>query len=380
VRAPRLLFLVTEDWYFCSHRLPVARAARDAGWRVSVACRVDRHRAEIEREGFHLIPLSLSRRSLNPLREAAALREIAAVYRRERPDVVHHVALKPVLYGSLAARLAGVPGVVNAFAGLGHAFSSRDPRRRVLRALVSRLLRLALRGARSKVIVQNRDDADTLVRGRIMGREDIVLIRGSGVDLGRFTPKPEPAGDGLVVLPSRMIWEKGVGEFVEAAERLRRDGCKARFALVGEPDAENPAAVPVEKLKEWKAAGAVEVWGRRDDMPAVLAQSWVVCLPSYYGEGVPKSLLEAAASGRPIVTTDMPGCRDVVLDGETGLLVRPRDADGLARALKTLLADPDLRLRMGAGGRRLAEREFSEAKVAQETLAVYRSLMPKGTA
>ncbi|MDX6769396.1 MAG: glycosyltransferase family 4 protein [Elusimicrobiota bacterium] len=375
--APRLLFLVTEDWYFCSHRLPVARAARDAGWRVSVACRVDRHGAAITREGFHLVPLSLSRRSLNPLREAAALREIAAVYRRERPDVVHHVALKPVLYGSIAARLAGVRGVVNAFAGLGHAFSSRDPRRRLLRAFVSRLLRVALRGSRSKVIVQNRDDADTLVRGRIMGREDIVLIRGSGVDLERFRPAPEPAGDGLVVLPSRMIWEKGVGEFVQAARRLRREGSKSRFALVGEPDADNPAAVPAEKLREWKTEGAVEVWGRRDDMPAVLAQSWVVCLPSFYGEGVPKSLIEAAAAGRPIVTTDMPGCREVVLDGETGLLVAPRDADALARALKTLLRDPDMRLRMGAGGRRLAEREFDEARVARETLAVYRGLLPK---
>ncbi len=228
---------------------------------------------------------------------------------------MHHVALKPVLYGSIAARLAGVPGVVNAFAGLGHAFSSRDPRRRVLRALISRLLRVALRGARSKVIVQNKDDADTLVRGRIMAREDIVLIRGSGVDLDLFTPKPEPAGDGLVVLPSRMIWEKGVGEFVEAARRLRRDGVRARFALVGEPDADNPAAVPAETLKAWKAEGDVEVWGRRDDMPAVLAEAWVVCLPSYYGEGVPKSLLEAAAAGRPIVTTDMPGCREVVQEG-----------------------------------------------------------------
>jgi glycosyltransferase involved in cell wall biosynthesis len=371
--APRLLFLVTEDWYFASHRLPVARAALAAGWKVAVACRVDRHRAAIEKEGVRVLPLSLSRRSVNPLREAAALREIAALYRKERPDVVHHVALKPVLYGSIAARLAGVRGVVNAFPGLGHAFGGGGhPGRRALRALVSRSLRVALRGSRSKVIVQNRDDGDTLVRARVAPREELVLIRGSGVDLERFSPRPEPEGEPMVVLPSRLIWEKGVGEFVEAARRLRK---RARFALVGVPDPENPASVPPARLKDWEREGAVELWGRREDMPAVLAQSWVVCLPSYYGEGVPKSLIEAAACGRPIVSTDMPGCRDVVREGENGLLVPPRDAGALAAAVDRLLRDPDLRLRMGASGRRLAEREFSEAKVAAATLDVYRDVL-----
>jgi glycosyltransferase involved in cell wall biosynthesis len=371
--APRLLFLVTEDWYFASHRLPVARAALAAGWKVAVACRVDRHRAAIEKEGVRVLPLSLSRRSVNPLREAAALREIAALYRKERPDVVHHVALKPVLYGSIAARLAGVRGVVNAFPGLGHAFGGGGhPGRRALRALVSRSLRVALRGSRSKVIVQNRDDGDTLVRARVAPREELVLIRGSGVDLERFSPRPEPEGEPLVVLPSRLIWEKGVGEFVEAARRLRK---RARFALVVVPDPENPASVPPARLKDWEREGAVELWGRREDMPAVLAQSWVVCLPSYYGEGVPKSLIEAAACGRPIVSTDMPGCRDVVREGENGLLVPPRRARPRRAAVDRLLRDPDLRLRMGASGRRLAEREFSEAKVAAATLDVYRDVL-----
>jgi glycosyltransferase involved in cell wall biosynthesis len=373
-RAPRLLFLVTEDWYFCSHRMPLARAARDAGFRVTVACRVDRHKAAIEKEGFRLVATNFSRRSLNPLRELALVREIAKAYRAEKPDIVHHVSLKPVLYGSIAARLAGVPAVVNAFTGLGYAFIARDAKGRAVRALVTRLLRFALGGLRAKTVTQNDDDAATLLQAGLVKIDDLVLIRGSGVDLSVFKPTVPPPGEPLVVLPARLLWDKGVGEFVEAARRLKAAGVSARFALVGESDPENHAAVPPARLREWKAEGVVEIWGRREDMPAVLAECHLVCLPSYR-EGLPKSLLEAAAGARACVTTDVPGCRDAVLDGETGLLVPARDAGALAKALRSLIEDPERRARMGEHARRWAQEKFSQEKVAAETLALYRELL-----
>lgn len=377
-RDPRLLFLVTEDWYFCSHRMSLARAARDAGFRVSVACRVDRHRAAIEKEGFRLQATNFSRRSLNPLRELALVREIAKLYRAEKPDIVHHVSLKPVLYGSIAARLARVPSVVNAFTGLGYAFIARDPKGRAVRALLTRLLRFALGGLRAKTILQNDDDAATLLAAGLVKVDDLVLIRGSGVDLARFAPTTPLPGEPLVVLPARLLWDKGVGEFVAAARRLKAAGVRARFALVGESDPENHAAVPEARLREWKKEGVVELWGRREDMPAVFAESHVVCLPSYR-EGLPKSLLEAAACARACVTADVPGCRDAVRDGETGLLVPARDVGALAKALRLLIEDPERRARMGEHGRRWAEEKFSQEKVAAETLALYRELLGDGS-
>ena len=372
--APKLLFFVTEDWYFCSHRLPLAIAAREAGYEVAVLTRVQHHAAQIEAAGLRLIPFDLSRRGKNPLREFAVLCRLCRVYRREKPDLVHQVALKPVLYGSLAAWLAGVPHVVNALAGLGHLFTSGGWLTGLLRACIKLAFRALLNGGRRKVIVQNPDDFRLLVEACGLKPEVGVLIRGSGVDLAQFRCVPEPEGVPLVVLPTRVLWTKGVGEFVEAARRLKAEGVAARFALVGDPDPENPAAVPPDQLDAWRREGAVECWGRRDDMAEVLAGCHIVCLPSYR-EGLPKALIEAAAAGRAIVTTDTPGCREVVRAGDNGLLVPARDAKALAEALRGLIADADSRRRMGQRGREIAEAEFSVERVAAETLAVYRALL-----
>lgn len=372
--AHKLLFLVTEDWYFCSHRLPPARAAKAAGYEVVVATRVNRHGGAIIAEGFRLVPIGLRRKSRNPLRELAAIAEIVGIYLRERPDVVHHVALKPVLYGSIAARIARVPSVVNALAGLGFVFSSKTLMARLLRAFVVRVFRVLLNSGRGVLIVQNPDDMAMHVTGGMVAPERVRLIRSSGVDIERFAPTPEPVDTPVVMLPSRMLWGKGVGEFVESAQLLRARGVVARFVLVGDSDLENPAAIPVAQLELWRDSGVVEWWGRREDMPQVLAQASIVCLPSAYGEGVPKVLLEAAACGRALVTTDAPGCREIVRHGENGLLVPLRDAMGLAQAIEKLLGDPGLRAAMGKRGRRLVEAEFSESKVAEQTLAVYREM------
>jgi glycosyltransferase involved in cell wall biosynthesis len=370
----RLLFVVTEDWYFHSHRLPLAVAALDAGYAVAVATRVNAHRAAIEACGCEVIPLRrLRRRSLNPLREIAAVAELARVYRTWRPDIVHQVAMKPVLYGSLAALFAGGRSTVNALAGLGFVYSSRTALARLLRPGVNVALRLALDRPDAAAIVQNDDDA-RMLRALGLGEGAAVhVIRGSGVDLQRFRPRPHASGAPIVLLASRMLWDKGIGEFVDAARRLRAQGTHARFVLVGPRDSENPTAIPEGVLAGWQHTGAVEWWGPRDDMPEVLGEAAIVCLPSYR-EGMPKVLLEAAACGRPIVASDVPGCRDVVEAGASGLLVPAHDAAALAGALQTLLADADLRERMGQRARAIALARFGLPSVQAATLALYRDL------
>jgi glycosyltransferase involved in cell wall biosynthesis len=374
----KLLFFITEDWYFWSHRLPLARAARQSGFDVVLVTRVSEHAERIRAEGIKLVPIDIRRRGRNPLRELGLLAQLARIYRAERPDLVHHVALKPVLYGAIAARLAGVRAKVSALAGLGYVFLATHLKGRLLRAWVRLAYRLLLNGRNSRTIVQNDDDRAMLVGGGVLRPESVVVIRGSGVDLRRFVPADETPGAAVVVLVSRMLRDKGVIEFVEAARALRLGGATARFALVGDADPENPTTLTVDQLRAWQQEGVIEWWGWRDDTERVFAQSHIVCLPSYR-EGLPKVLLEAAACGRAIVTTDVPGCRDVVRDGDNGLLVPPRDAAALARALAALLADPERRRRMGRRGRQIVESEFSVERVNAETLAVYRQLLATGT-
>ena len=375
--APRLLFVVTEDWYFLSHRLPLAIAARRAGYRVAVATRVQGHAEPIAEAGVELLELKRWRRSsMNPFRELGAVAELAGVVRRWRPDIVHLVALKPVLYGALAARLGGATVRVNALAGLGFVFVQDRPLARLLRPLIKRAFRWSLGGERAVTIVQNPDDRDLLVRERLVDGSHVRLIRGSGVDLDRFRASDLPAGQPIVLLMSRMLWDKGVGEFVEAARVARERGADARFVLVGDPDPENPAAIAPEVLQRWRDSGAVEWWGQRSDAPDVLGQARIVVLPSYR-EGLPKVLLEAAASGRPMIATDVPGCREVVEPGVTGLLVPPRDAAALAEAMLRLLAGPERCRRMGEAARGLAEREFGVDAVVSRTLDVYRECLKR---
>jgi len=370
-KAPHLLYLVTEDWYFCSHRLQLATAACKAGYEVTVATRVQEHAAQIQDAGINLVPLRLSRRSQNPVRESRSLAQIAALYRRLRPDIVHHVATKPVIYGSLAAWATGTPAVVNALGGLGYVFSSEDTKARLLRPAILSCYRHLLDRAGSRVIVQNPDDLATLTRHHLVDRDHAVLIAGSGVNVSLFSNMPERAGEPLVVLPARMLRDKGVAEFVAAARQLKQQGVAARFALVGKPDPENPATIPEGTLRGWEEEGVIEYWGWREDMADVFQRCHIVCLPSYR-EGLPKALIEAAACGRAIVTTDVPGCRDVVSDGENGFLVPARDTASLALALLRLIDHPDLRARMGQRGRQRAVSEFAIDRVIAATLDVYR--------
>lgn len=363
----KLLFFVTEDYYFVSHRLPLAVAAQSQGYDVCVVTRVRADGEAIRSAGLRLVPFEIARGSLNPFADAGAIARLVALYRRERPDVVHHVAMKPVLYGSIAARLAGVPHVVNALAGMGWMFTSGSGAARWLKPLVRRALARLVRDGIA--LVQNPDDERLLVELGVPRRR-IRRIAGAGVDLGRFRPGTSAEGVPRVVLPARLLWDKGVGEFVAAARILRRRGVAASFLLAGEPDPLNPASIGVEQIAAWVREGLVEHLGWVTDMSSLLNRAHIVCLPSYR-EGMPKTLTEAAAAGKAIVTTDVPGCREVVRHGENGLLVAPRDPGSLADALEQLITDEDRRRRMGERGRARAEAEFGLDAVIRQTLALY---------
>lgn len=376
-RKAKILFLVTEDWYFCSHRLPIARAARDAGMEVVVATRVSDRAEAIRAEGFRLLPIGLRRRSFNPFREVAALAELVRLYRRERPDLVHHVAMKPVLYGSFAAWLCGGLTAVNALAGLGFVFASSNLRARALRPFVRFALRFLLNRVNGKVVLQNPDDRRALQETAGIKPERMMVIPGSGVDTTHFQPLPEPPGASIgVAMVARMLAVKGVYDLIAAARLLARRDKRVRVFLYGMPDPDNPTSIPRAQLEAWTAEGIVEWRGFEVDVRRIWREAHIAVLPSY-GEGVPKSLLEAAACGRPVVTTDAPGCREVVRPDETGLLVPPGEVEALAGALARLAGDEALRRAMGEKGRRFIEATFSERLVVTQTMALYRELLAR---
>ena len=373
----RILYLVTEDWYFVSHRLGLARTVRDTGCDVTVVTRTRDHAEAIRREGFRLVSFLLPRSQFSLVSEFKSIVNLIRVYRQERPDLVHHVALKPSLYGSLAALFASVPAVVNAVTGLGFVFTAGHWLRGVLQPLVRITGRLLLSRAGSRIIVQNPNDMETLEKAGIIRRGRANLIRGSGVDLLEFPPQPDPEGVPTIAIVSRLLWNKGVGELVEASRVLRNRGLKVRTLLIGLPDPDNPTSISEEQLCEWHDDELVQWWGYRDSIADVWRQAHVAVLPSYR-EGLPKSLLEAASCARPIVATDVPGCREIVRPGENGILVPVRDAQALADALETLLRDRKLRQAMGAKSRALVESQFHQDRVIAETIKVYESLLNTG--
>lgn len=372
----RLMYVITEDWFFASHFLDRARAAVEAGWDVVVATRCRDDAARIHATGARTVHVELSRRGTNPLVELRAVASLVRVMRRERPDVVHHVALKPVVLGTIAARLAGIRRIVNAPVGMGYVFTSGDRRARLLRPALRAAMRVVLNPRGSRVIIENPDDRDAIVGGRFARASDVSLIKGAGVDLRAYapTPEPDPASGIVVTVVARMLRDKGVGEFVEAARILRGRGVPVSCRLVGGTDDGNPTSIDVPSLRAWEREGLVQWLGARDDVPAVWRESHVACLPSHR-EGLPKALIEAAACGRPIVTTDVPGCREVVRDGIEGLLVPARDPGALADAIAALAADPARRARMGAAARARAEAEFGNERVIAATHAVYDELV-----
>ena len=376
--APSVLMVVTEDWYFLSHRLDLARGLRDAGYSIHVATAPGAMREVIEAEGFGYSPLRMVRRGMQPWREWLSVRDLTEVMRDVRPTLAHLVGMKPMVYGCLAARRAGVPAIVCAVAGMGYAFLPGGWSKRLIRAGIRQVFRHSVAGrADARVIVQNADDRQLLVQTRMANIDQIAIVCGAGVDLRRFTPRPFPTGEPVVLAHCRLLWDKGIGELAEAARLLRERGVAGKIVLVGTPDDANPASISETQLNDWVREGLFDWRGRRDDIPEQLAGCHIACLPSYR-EGAPLSLIEAAACGRPIVTTNVPGCREVVKHGDNGLLVPPRDAVALADALQSLMQDSSLRQRMGQRSRFWAEERFDRSLVLQETLRLYEELLPVG--
>ncbi|MFO7560894.1 MAG: glycosyltransferase [Desulfobacterales bacterium] len=372
----KVLFLITEDWYFWSHRLPLARAAKKAGFEVLIATRVHKHKENIQKEGFKLIPISLERKSRKLLKELHDFIEIVRIYRREKPDIVHHVAIKPVLYGSWAAKISGIPLVVNAIAGLGFVFVAQGKKSSIIRKMVQLAYKTAFFPRNTIGIFQNPDDLNLFTNSGVTKKKRAIIIRGSGVDTSVYLDRPEKNGVPRIILASRMLWDKGVGEFVDAAKQIHKKGVESRFILVGDPDPENPMSIPVEILKKWNDDKIVEWWNHSEKIPDIFAESNIVVLPSYR-EGLPKVLLEAASCGRAIVATDVPGCREIVRNGVNGLLVPPYDSKALADAILKLIHDSDFRMSMGKRGRMIVEKEFSEDIVVEKTMEVYNRLLEK---
>jgi glycosyltransferase involved in cell wall biosynthesis len=374
MKIPKIIFVDNSVNSFRHDRMELCYAAREMGMEVHVAAPAGAASAAIIKEGlcFHEIPMT--RKGTSAWTEPATILALFRLYRRLRPSLVHHFRLKPVLYGSLAASLAGVPAVVNTLTGLGHVFTDQSEKLDLLRRLIAMGCRRAFHHRNLRVIFQNPDDRAVFIRDRIIPADQTAIIKGSGVDVSVFGPSPEPEGTPVVVLASRMLWDKGVAQFVEAAQILKAEGVTATFALVGPPDPENPAAISTEQLQLWKESGNVEWWGLRKDMPDVIAKSHIVCLPSYR-EGIPRILIEAAACGRPIVTTDAPGCRELVRPGENGLIVPVQNTSALVTALRTLIQNPEMRKAMGEYSRALAVQEFDIELVIAQYRSIYHELL-----
>lgn len=371
----KLLYVVNEARFFISHRLALGLAAIARGDDVCVITAPGTGEEELAQYGLKHVSVPLSRSGFTLLQEVAAYRTLKQIYRRERPDLVHHVTIKPVIYGSLAARAASVPAVVNAVPGLGSVFSQRGAKAATLRILVNLLYRFAFFNANMRVIFQNSEDLGEFINHNIVRREQTILIRGSGVDIGAYQPCAEPTSPPIFVLVARMLKEKGIIEFAQAAALVKRQHPTWRFLLAGDLDPGNPSALTQAQLIDLQDEYGVEWIGYHSDMPSLMAQSHVVCLPTYYREGLPKTLLEASAAQRAMIATDIAGCREVITPGVNGLLVPPRAVEPLAEAMLLLGTDADMRQRLARSARDKAEAVFSVDDVVDHTFRVYDELL-----
>jgi glycosyltransferase involved in cell wall biosynthesis len=372
----KLCLVANTDWYLYNFRLALAKEMRNLGWEVVMISPTGPSVPKFDEEGFQWMEWQVDRRGLSISRELQSTLHLAKIYKHEHPLIAHHFTVKPVMYGSLVAYLEKVPAIVNSITGLGYIYLRTGWQGIALRALVMPLYRLALKHRNVRVIFENEDDKRFFIENHLVYETQTTVIEGVGVDVNRYQPQPEVEGKPLVVMPARLLWDKGVGVLVDAARQLREynEHSPIRIVLVGLPDPGNPASIDETQLQKWIADGLVEHWGFRQDMDEVYRQAHIVCLPSLR-EGLPTVLIEAAAAGRPIVTSDVPGCREVVEHGENGLLIPPGDPAALAEALVLLAGNPTLRHKMGAAGRMKAVNRFANEKIIAATLNVYSDLL-----
>ena len=368
----KAVLFANTDWYLYNFRIEYAKFLKSQGWDVVLMSPDGEYVEKIEALGFRHIDMEFSRKGMNPAAESDAIRRIREVYEAEQPDLVHHFTIKCMIYGSIAARQVGVKSIVNSVTGLGFVFLSDKPHVKLVRGVVKHLYKKAFKG--TQVIFENPDDRALFLEMGLVGEDNSHVILGTGIDTDAFVPVRPPDSVPLTILPARMLWDKGIGEFVDAAAAIRREGINARFALIGKMDEGNPACIEYETLTRWQKEGNVEWWGWQDDIYTSISLADIVCLPSYR-EGLPKILLEAAACGRPIVTTDVPGCRETVINGVNGLLVEVKSAESLKNALVRLINDRDLRVKMGEASRNFAVTRFSNDIVNAETYKIYRAAL-----
>lgn len=369
----KILYVVNVDWFFLSHRLPLAIEAQKRGYDVSIAAIETGKKAEIEKHGFTFFAIPTNRSSTNILQEINVLIFIWKLYKKIKPDIVHHVGVKPVTYGSIIGKLLKLPKVVNALSGMGYLFINRQKHNFTYK-LVIFFFKFGFNNSNLRFILQNRDDINDLRKLNVLHESQIYLIKGSGVNLNEFCFAKLPDKNTVrIILVSRMLWDKGVGEFVEAARILQKKyNKKAQFILVGDIDDENKSAIKESQLILWKKEGCIDWLGFRKDIIDILRNADIVVLPSYR-EGLPKSLIEACAIGRPVITTDVPGCREVVSDGENGFIVPAKNSIALAYAMERLILDKKLRVLMGKKAREFAENNFSIESVIEKTFEIYNS-------
>lgn len=373
--APRVALVANTDWYLYNFRLSLAREIRAAGADAVLVSPPGSYVPRFREAGFEWLPIGMDRRGLNPIFEAFTWMRFLLLYQRQRFDLVHHFTHKPVIYGSLAAKALGRMPVVNSVTGAGYLFVHPGWGTAALRRLVLPAFRAALSGPNVRVIFENPDNQAAFVRSGLVRLGGSSIVGGTGVDPEHFRPAPEPSGIPVLLMPARMLWDKGVGDVVEAARILRSRGASVRFVLAGAADEGSLARISERQLRQWQADGLVEWIGHQDDMAALFARAHVVTLASQGGEGLPRSLVEAAACGKPIVATDVDGCREVVRDGVNGFLVPPRNPGALASAIERLIGDPALRQAMGLRGRRIVVERFTDETINDQTLAVYRELI-----
>jgi glycosyltransferase involved in cell wall biosynthesis len=368
----KLFIIVSEDWSFWSHRLSLALSAIDAGFDVTLITKVNELEEKIKEKGINVININFVRSSKSPITDLLNIIKLFSIFKEEKPDLIHNVALKTILIGSLAALFNKNIVVVNAFTGLGYVFSSNQLQAKIIRLFIKPVFHLIIRRSNYWTIFQNPDDSDLFNDLGLIEPERSVIIRGSGVDTNEFSQTTDTNNIPVVMLASRILWDKGIGEFVEAAKRIHDENINAKFILVGNTDTDNPMSIPVSIIKQWTNGGSVSWEGHSNNMPETLASASIVCLPSYR-EGLPKVLLEAAAIGRPLIATDVPGCREIVKNGENGILVKLKDVDSLYNAIKMLILNNEMRKAMGGQSRVLVESELSTEIINKQTLELYKS-------
>lgn len=365
-----LAIVVNDTDFFLSHRLPIALEALNKGYDVHIITAFSPSVELLSKHGLKHHSVYLSRKSMNPFQELLTFFNLLTLFRKIRPDIVHLVTIKPVIYGTLAARLTKVPAIIAAITGMGSAFIAKGARANAVKTLISSAFRLVFNSEKVKVIFQNSTDRDWLVNEKVVKLNNTVLIRGSGVDLQKYHASEEPSDPLVISCAARLLRDKGIYEFVAAAETLKKQNNNFIFQLIGAPDPSNPTSIPESEIQKWKEKGIVEILGHRNDINLIFAKSHIVVLPSYR-EGLPKVLVEASACGRPVITTDVAGCKDAIIPNETGLLIPIKDPDELVKQIKVLAADKQLRKKMGAAGRQLAEQEFDIKKIVDSHIRLY---------